>query len=46
MPVESKPLFHPEVIRQKVRSFNLPERVAESLSKPSKRPRFFIPNER
>ena len=27
MAVESKPLFHPEVIRQQVRSFNLPERV-------------------
>ncbi|MDB6025401.1 MAG: putative type modification enzyme [Verrucomicrobiales bacterium] len=29
MALESKPLFHPEVIRQQVRSFNLPERVAE-----------------
>lgn len=29
MAVESKPLFHPEVIRQQVRSFKLPERVAE-----------------
>ena len=28
MAVESKPLFHPEVIRQHVRSFKLPERVA------------------
>src|SRR5882724_2240469 len=28
MAVESKPLFHPEVIRQQVRSFNLPESVA------------------
>ncbi len=28
MAVESKPLFHPEVMRQQVRSFNLPERVA------------------
>ena len=28
MAVESKPLFHPEVMRQEVRSFNLPERVA------------------
>jgi hypothetical protein len=27
MAVESKPLFHPEVMRQQVRSFNLPERV-------------------
>jgi hypothetical protein len=27
MAVESKPLFHPEVIRQQVRSFNLPARV-------------------
>ena len=27
MALESKPLFHPEVIRQQVRSFNLPERV-------------------
>jgi hypothetical protein len=29
MAVESKPLFHPEVVRQQVRSFNLPGRVAE-----------------
>jgi hypothetical protein len=29
MAVESKPLFHPEVLRQQVRSFNLPGRVAE-----------------
>jgi hypothetical protein len=28
MAVESKPLFHPEVMRQQVRSFHLPERVA------------------
>jgi hypothetical protein len=28
MAVESKPLFHPEVLRQQVRSFQLPERVA------------------
>src|SRR5436305_12884697 len=28
MALESKPLFHPEVIRQQVRSFNLPETVA------------------
>ncbi len=27
MAVESKPLFHPEVLRQQVRSFSLPERV-------------------
>jgi hypothetical protein len=27
MPVESKPLFHPEVSRQQVRSFNLPEQT-------------------
>lgn len=27
MALESKPLFHPEVIRQQVRSFNLPETV-------------------
>jgi len=27
MAVESKPLFHPEVIRQQVRSFTLPESV-------------------
>lgn len=29
MAVESKPLFHPEVLRQSVRSFQLPARVAE-----------------
>jgi hypothetical protein len=29
MALESKPLFHPEVIRQQVRSFNLPERMGE-----------------
>jgi hypothetical protein len=29
MALESKPLFHPEVLRQQVRSFNLPERVAD-----------------
>jgi hypothetical protein len=28
MAVESRPLFHPEVMRQQVRSFNLPETVA------------------
>jgi hypothetical protein len=27
MAVESKPLFHPEVIRQQIRSFTLPDRV-------------------
>src|SRR5712692_3885684 len=29
MALESKPLCHPEVIRQQVRSFTLPERVAD-----------------
>ena len=29
MALESKPLFHPEVIRQQVRAFNLPERVED-----------------
>ncbi len=29
MAVESKPLFHPEVIRQQIRSFKLPDRVAQ-----------------
>jgi hypothetical protein len=33
MALESKPLFHPEVIRQQVRAFSLPERVAESQPK-------------
>jgi len=33
MAVESKPLFHPEVMRQQVRSFNLPEHVAVSQPK-------------
>ena len=28
MAVESKPLFHPEAMRQQARAFNLPERVA------------------
>jgi hypothetical protein len=28
MAVESKPLFHPEVLRQQVRSFYLPEQTA------------------
>jgi hypothetical protein len=27
MAVESKPLFHPEVLRQQVRSFILPEQT-------------------
>ncbi|MGO9199693.1 MAG: Eco57I restriction-modification methylase domain-containing protein [Limisphaerales bacterium] len=29
MALESKPLFHPEVLRQQVRAFNLPEGVAD-----------------
>ena len=29
MAVESKPLFHPEVLRQQVRAFNLPERAGD-----------------
>ena len=29
MAMESKPLFHPEVLRRQVRSFDLPDRVAE-----------------
>ena len=29
MTLESKPLFHPEVIRQQVRAFNLPESVVD-----------------
>ncbi len=33
MAVESKPLFHPEVVRQQLRSFNLPESVADSMPK-------------
>jgi hypothetical protein len=28
MALESKPLFHPEVRRQQVRSFNLPEQMS------------------
>ena len=28
MAIESKPLFHPEVLRQQVRSFNLPDQTA------------------
>ena len=33
MAVESKPIFYPEVIRQQVRAFNLPERVAPGFSR-------------
>src|SRR5271166_3849476 len=33
MAVESKPLFHPEVMRQQVRAFVLPEHVAASQPK-------------
>jgi hypothetical protein len=33
MAVESKPLFHPEVMRQQVREFTLPEHVAANQSK-------------
>jgi len=33
MAVESKPLFHPEVIRRHLRSFTLPASVEESLPK-------------
>ena len=29
MALESKPLFHPEVLRQQVRAFTLPERVED-----------------
>jgi hypothetical protein len=29
MALESKPLFHPEVIRQQVRAFSLPERAGD-----------------
>jgi hypothetical protein len=29
MALESKPLLHPEVLRQQVRAFNLPERVGD-----------------
>jgi hypothetical protein len=29
MALESKPLFHPDVLRQQVRAFNLPERVGD-----------------
>jgi hypothetical protein len=29
MALESKPLFHPEVLRQQVRAFNLPESVTD-----------------
>ena len=33
MAVESKPLFHPEVIRQHLRHFTLPDSVADFLPK-------------
>ena len=33
MAVESKPLFHPEVMRQQVRAFSMPEHVAASQPK-------------
>lgn len=33
MAVESKPLFHPEVVRQYLNMFTLPESVAASLPK-------------
>jgi hypothetical protein len=33
MAVESKPLFHPEVLRQQTRSFSLPEQTAAWQSK-------------
>src|ERR1022692_4437492 len=33
MALESKPLFHPEVLRQQVRAFSLPERVGDWLPK-------------
>src|ERR1035441_9825373 len=29
MALESKPLFHPEVLRQQVRTFSLPERMGD-----------------
>ena len=29
MALESKPLFHPEVVRQQVRAFSLPERAGD-----------------
>ena len=34
MALESKPLFHPDVIRQQVKSFTLPERVGAWQPKP------------
>jgi hypothetical protein len=37
MAVESKPLFHPEVMRQQVRSFLLPDQVAAG--QPTEKPR-------
>ena len=33
MALESEPLFHPEVLRQQVRAFSLPERVGDWLPK-------------
>ena len=33
MAVESKPLFHPEVMRQQIRAFDLPETVVAGQSK-------------
>ena len=33
MALESKPLFHPEVLRQQVRSFNLPDQTVAWLPK-------------
>jgi len=38
MALESKPLFHPEVLRQQVRAFNLPERVANWQPRTAGRP--------
>ena len=35
MALESEPLFHPEVIRQKLRAFRPPDRVQDHHSKPS-----------
>src|SRR6266576_2657585 len=45
MALESKPLFHTEVIRQQMKSFTLPERVADwqpNLA-PQDFPRFLCP---
>ncbi len=38
MAVESKPLFLPEVLRQQVRAFRLPERMAALLPRLNLRP--------